>query len=90
MQKNINAEKKRMERECARLDACFSEFTRLKQAMSELTANAATDPVASQKLEQLKTLVPEGLQGIEKKIRQDIKQLGVTLKKLQAQLKMQL
>ncbi|TBL79307.1 hypothetical protein EYY94_00710 [Obesumbacterium proteus] len=88
MQINIKAEKKRIERECARLDACFAEFTLLKQAMSALVANAAIDPVANQKLEQLKTLVPEGMQSIEVKIRQDMKQLEVTLKKLQSQLKM--
>ncbi|WP_145558794.1 hypothetical protein [Yersinia mollaretii] len=87
MQINYEAEKKRIERECFRLDKCFSDFTHLKKAIAELVANAETDPQASKKLEQLNKLFHDGIQGMEQNARQDIKTLSIALKKVQSQLK---
>lgn len=87
MQLNIEVEKKRIERECLRLDKCFSDFTHLKNAIDELISNAETDALASQKLAQLSELLPEGIQGMERNARQDMKKLSAALKKVQSQLK---
>ncbi|NLS55310.1 hypothetical protein [Hafnia alvei] len=86
MKINIEAEKKRIERECLRLDKFFSDFTFIKSAMAELVANAETDPQAREKLRQLEALFPEGIQGMEQNARRDMKTLSVALKKVQSQL----
>ena len=86
MKTNITAEQKRMEREYSRLCQCYSNFTKLKQSMAELVANAATDPVASKKLSDLQALIPEGVAGLERQAGKDMQALSVALKQLQSRL----
>ncbi|WP_447783526.1 hypothetical protein [Enterobacter asburiae] len=84
---NIAAEQKIMEREYSRLCQCYSNFTRLKLAMAELVARAATDPAAAEKLNDLQALMPQGIAGLERQAGKDIQALNVALKQLQSRLK---
>ena len=87
MKARIAAEQKRMEREYNRLNQCYSEFNQLKRKMADLVSHASTDPVAAEKLSGLNGLFPEGIQGVEQRMKQDINVLNNALKKLQAQIK---
>ncbi|WP_254900207.1 hypothetical protein [Lonsdalea iberica] len=87
MRKDIEAERKRIEREYIRLEKCFSDFTHLKQRMLGLIADSEKDPEAARKLMALQQLFPEGLGGIENNARQDMKALNTTLKQLQSKFK---
>jgi len=87
MQINIEAEKKKIEREYSRLQKYFADFTQLKQTISALVANAPADLQAQQKLNQLQDLFPAGIGGLEQEMKQDMKILNVALKKLEAQIK---
>lgn len=87
MKTNIAAEQKRMEREYTRLCQCYSNFTVLKRSMGELADRAATDPVAAEKLSDLKTLIPNGILGLEREAKKDIKALNAALKQLQSRIK---
>ncbi|MFP2694217.1 hypothetical protein ACLETS_23830 [Enterobacter ludwigii] len=87
MKTNIAAEQKRMEREYSRLCQSYSSFTRLKLAMAELVAHAATDPAAAKKLNDLQALMPQGIAGLERQAGKDMQALNVALKQLQSRLK---
>lgn len=87
MQTNIEAEKKKIDREYARLGKCFLDFAHLKKSIADLVNNAATDPAAEKRLVQLQSLFPGGLGEIENNARQDMKTLSIALKKLQSKLK---
>ncbi|MFP1930072.1 hypothetical protein ACLEE4_15205 [Lonsdalea quercina] len=87
MRKDIESERKRIEREYIWLEKCFSDFNHLKKRILELVADSAKEPEAAKKLTELQRLFPEGLEGIENNARQDMKALNTTLKKLQSKLK---
>lgn len=87
MKNNISAEQKIIEREYYRLCECYSNFTRLKLAMAELVARAATDPAAAKKLNDLQELMPHGIAGLERQAKKDMQALNVALKQLQSRLK---
>lgn len=87
MKTNIAAEQKRMEREYARLYQCYSNFSKLKLAMAELMARAATDSDAVKKINDLQTLMPQGIEGLERQAEKDMQALNVALKQLQSRLK---
>lgn len=87
MKTNIAAEQKKMEREYSRLCQCYSNFTKLKLAMGELVARAATEPAAAKKLNDLQALMPQGIAGLERQAAKDIQALNVALKQLKSRLK---
>lgn len=86
MKTNIEAEQQKIEREYSRLRQCYSDFTELKQVITELTACSA-DPVAAKKLNALHTLVPDGITALEHRISKDMQALNTALKQLQSRIK---
>lgn len=86
MQINIEAEKKRIERECLRLQKYYSQFTELKQSIAELMNNAPKSSQAQSKLNELNSLFPDGIRGMERSVQQDMEALNVSLKKLKSQI----
>ncbi|MFI0488747.1 MAG: hypothetical protein ACH344_05485 [Yersinia sp. (in: enterobacteria)] len=86
MQINIEAEKKRIERECLRLQKYYSQFTELKQSIAELMNNAPKNSQAQSKLNELNSLFPDGIRGMERSVQQDMEALNMSLKKLKSQI----
>lgn len=86
---NLDAEMKKMEREYSRLLKCFSDFNAIKHEVAALVACTPTDTDIQSKKKQdaIQRLLPDGIKGIERDTKEEIKKLNTLLKQLDTQLK---
>jgi len=84
--KEIEMQKKIIERDYSRLQKVFSEFTEIKQSIDALITSAPTNPQAQSKLIQLNNLFPNGIQEMNANALQDVKKLSAAVKKLKTRI----
>lgn len=84
---HLAAEAKKLERECIKFKKCFMQFVDMQKELARYGELAKTDLKIKQKLENLHHALPGGLSYIQKTFQNDIHQLGLSLRQLEAQLK---